>query len=122
MGYNINIFSTKADILAASFFPKTRVADLNDINTEATIEQRALNISPIILIEEISKLIKGLLNRKALGPDSIPNEVLKVVTLVIKKDLVEVTSHYFINGIALESLKESITAVLLSQSVYRTMH
>ena len=71
-----------------------------------------LNISPIILIEEISKLIKGLLNRKAPGPDGILNKVLKVVTLVIKKDLVEAASYYFTNRIALESLKESITVVL----------
>ena len=79
---------------------------------EVIIEQRALNISPIILIEEISKLIKGLLNGKALGPDGIPNEVLKVVALVIKKDLAEAASYCFTNGIVLESLKESITAVL----------
>ena len=52
---------------------------------EVIIEQRALNISPIISTEEISKLIKSLLNRKALGPDGILNKVLKVVALVIKK-------------------------------------
>jgi len=71
-----------------------------------------LNISPIILIEEISKLIRSLLNRKALGLDSILNEVLKVVALVIIKDLAEVASYYFTSGIILESLKESITIVL----------
>ena len=71
-----------------------------------------LNISPTILIEEISKLIKSLLNGKALGLDGILNKVLKVVALVIKKDLVKAASYYFTNRIALESLKESITAVL----------
>ena len=35
-----------------------------------------------------------------------------MVALVIKKDLAEAASYYFTNGIALESLKESITAVL----------
>ena len=104
--------SVKANILVASFFPKTRAVDLSDINTEAIIEQRALNISPIVLIEEISKLIKSLLNRKALGLDSILNKVLKVVTLVIKKDLAEVASYCLTNKIVLESLKESITIVL----------
>jgi len=76
------------------------------------MEQRALNISPTILIEEISKLIRSLLNGKALGPDGIPNKVLKMVTPVIIKDLVKAASHYFANGTILESLKESITVVL----------
>jgi len=74
-----------------------------------------LNISPTILTEEISKLIRSLLNRKALGLDSIPNKVLKVVTLIIIKDLVEVASYYFTSKIILESLKESITIVLYKE-------
>ena len=41
--------------------------------------------------------------------------MLKVVALVIKKDLVEVASYYFTNRIALESLKESITIVLYKE-------
>jgi len=76
------------------------------------MEQRALNISPTILIKEISKLIKSLLNGKALGPDGILNKVLKMVALVIIKDLVEVASYCFANRTILESLKESITVVL----------
>jgi len=75
-------------------------------------EQNVLNISPTISTEEISKLIRSLPNRKALGPDSIPNEVLKVAALVITKDLVEVASHCFASGIILKSLKEFITVVL----------
>ena len=35
-----------------------------------------------------------------------------MVALVIKKDLAEVASYYLTNRIVLESLKESITAVL----------
>jgi len=76
------------------------------------MEQRALNISPTISIEEISKLIRSLLNGKALGLDGIPNEVLKTVALVIIKDLAEAASHCFANGTIPESLKESITVVL----------
>jgi len=71
-----------------------------------------LNISPTILIEEIGKLIISLLNKKALGLDGIPNKVLKVVALVIVKDLVEVASYCFASGIIPKSLKESITIVL----------
>jgi len=74
-----------------------------------------LNISPTILIEEISKLIISLLNKKALGLDSIPNKVLKVVALVIIKDLVEAASYYFASKIILKSLKESITIVLYKE-------
>jgi len=70
------------------------------------------NISPTILTEEINKLIRSLLNRKALGLDSILNKVLKVATPVIVKDLIETASHYFTNRIILKSLKESITIVL----------
>jgi len=79
------------------------------------MEQRTLNISPIILIEEISKLITSLLNKKALGLDGIPNKVLKVVALVIIKDLAEAASYCFTNKTILESLKESITIVLCKE-------
>jgi len=102
----------KADILIAKFFPITRIVDLSNIKIEVIMEQRILNISSIILIEEISKLIRNLLNRKALGPNSILNKVLKAITLGIIKDLAKVASYCFANGIILESLKESITVVL----------
>jgi hypothetical protein len=105
----------KADILIAKFFPKSRIVDLRDTKIEVIMEQRILNISPIILIEEISKLIISLLNKKALGLDGIPNKVLKVVALVIIKDLVEAASYCFTNGIILKSLKESITIVLYKE-------
>jgi len=71
-----------------------------------------LNISPTISTEEISKLIRSLLNRKALGLDGILNKVLKVAALVIIKDLVKIASYYFTSGIILKSLKEFITVVL----------
>jgi len=47
-----------------------------------------------------------------LRPDGIPNKVLKVVALVIVKDLAEAASYCFANGTIPESLKESITMVL----------
>jgi len=71
-----------------------------------------LNISPTILTEKISKLIRSLLNKKALKLDSIPNKVLKVAALVIVKDLAEVASYCFTSGIILKSFKEFITMVL----------
>jgi len=96
----------------AKFFPKTGIADLSDITLEATAEQRILNISPTILIEEISKLINNLLNRKALGLDSIPNKVLKVVAPAITEELAKTASCYFASGTLSKSLKESTTIVL----------
>ena len=100
------------DIFIAKFFSKTNIADLSDIKIKATIKQKVLNISPIISKNEINRLIKSLLNGKALGPNSILNEVFKVIALVIVKDLAKVTSYYFTNKIILKSLKESITIVL----------
>jgi len=74
-----------------------------------------LNISLTILTEEISKLIRSLLNKKVLGLNSIPNKILKVAVLVIAKDLTEVTSYCFTSRIILKSLKEFITIVLYKE-------
>jgi len=82
---------------------------------ETIREQNILNISPTILTEEISKLIRSLLNRKALGLDSILNKVLKVAALVIIKNLAKAASYCFASGIILKSLKESITVVLYKE-------
>jgi len=51
------------------------------------MEQRAFNISFIISIAEINKLIKSLLNGKVLGLDGIPYEVFKAISPIIAKDL-----------------------------------
>ena len=85
---------------------------MSNIEIEATAEQRVFNISLIILKEEINKLIKSLLNGKALKPDNIPNKVFKVIAPVITKDLAKTASHCFTNGIILKGLKESIIVVL----------
>jgi len=82
---------------------------------ETIREQNVLNISSTILIEEISKLIRSLLNRKVLGLDGILNKVLKVAALVIVKDLAEVASYYFASRIILKSLKKFITVVLYKE-------
>ena len=76
------------------------------------MEQRVFNISLIILIKEINKLIESLPNGKALGPNNIPNEVFKMVALVIKKDLVKAANYCFANGIVPKNLKKSIIIIL----------
>jgi len=57
-----------------------------------TIEQKVFNISPIISTKEINKLIRSLLNGKALKPNSILNEVFKIVVLGIIKDRTKVVN------------------------------
>jgi len=79
---------------------------------EAIKDQMALNISPNILIKEISKLIKSLLNGKVLRLDSILNKVFKAVALIIIKDLVEIASYCLANRTILKRLKEFIIIVL----------
>jgi len=108
----INNNTIKADIFAAKFFPKTKIVDFSNIKIEAIIKQRALNISPIILIEKINKLIRSLLNRKALRLDSILNKVFKIVVLIIVKNLVKVASYYFANKIIPKSFKDFIIMAL----------
>ena len=85
------------------------------------MEQRIFNISPIILKKEINKLIKSLLNRKALRLNNIPNKVLKIIILIILKDLAKAASYYFINKIIPESFKEFITAVLQKKEKERLL-
>jgi len=69
------------------------------------MDQMVFNIS-------LSILIKSLLNRKALGLNSILNEVFKVVVLVIIKDLIKVVNYYFVNRIILKYFKEFIAVAL----------
>jgi len=108
----INNNIIKADIFIVKFFPKTRIVNFSNIKIEAIIEQRAFNISSIILIKKINKLIRSFLNKKALGLDGILNKVFKIVILVIIKDLIKVTNYYFVNGIILKNFKKSITVAL----------
>jgi len=103
----------KVNIFGIKLFLKIKIVDFNNIKT--IIKQRVLNISPIILTEEINKLIRSLLNGNTLRLNSILNEILKVITLVIVKDLVKIISYYFISGIILKSLKKFIIVVLYKE-------
>jgi len=85
------------------------------------MEQRVFNISFIILVEKISKLIKSLLNRKVLELNGIPNKVFKMVILIIIKDFIKLTSYYFISKIILKSLKKFIIIVLPKEKKKTTL-
>jgi len=106
----INNNIIKINIFIAKFFPKTKI--INFSNIETTIKQRVFNINPIILIEKISKLIRSLLNKKALKLNSILNKVFKIIVLVIIKDLIEIASSCFTSKIILKSFKKFIIIVL----------
>jgi len=108
----INNNVIKVDIFIAKFFLKTKIVNFNNIKIKVIIEQRVFNINPIILKEEIKKLIRSFLNSKVLRLNSILNKVFKVVILVIIKDLVKIISYYFVNKIILKSFKEFIIVVL----------
>jgi len=105
--------TTKIDIFIVKFFPKIGIADFNNIET--IMKQRVLNISFIILVKKINKLIKSLLNRKVLGLNGILNKGFKVVVLIIIKDLIKIASYCFVSGIILKSLKEFIIIVLYKE-------
>jgi len=108
----------KTNILVAKFFPKTGIINFSNMAIEAIKDQTALNISPSILMEEISKLIRSLLNGKALEPDGILNKVFKVVAPVIAKDLAEIASYCFASGVILKRLKKFIIIVLRKKKNY----
>ena len=100
------------DIFIAKFFLKIKIVNFSNIKIKAIIEQKVFNISPIILKQEINKLIRSLLNGKILKLDGILNKVFKIIVLIITKDLAEVVNYYFINKIILKSLKKFIIVVL----------
>jgi len=82
----------KIDIFIVKFFPKTGIIKFSNIAIEVIKDQRVFNISLSILIKEVSKLIRSLLNGKVLGLNSILNKVFKVVALIIIKNLTEIIS------------------------------
>src|SRR5436190_18986480 len=82
----------RAQILAERFFPGDGLADLSDIENNQQ-QTTTIHISTIITPEEVKKVIQKFLNGKAPGPDSIPNEVLKIITSTIAKELTQVITE-----------------------------
>ena len=111
----INNNIIKANIFIAKFFPKTKTVNFSNIVIEATIKQIVFNISSIILIKEINKLIKSLLNKKVLGLNNILNKVFKVIALSIVKTLIKAVSCCFTSKVILKHFKKSIIVVLCKE-------
>ena len=82
----------RAQILAERFYPGDRLADLTDIkNDQQPIS--TIHISITVTPDEIKEAIHKFPNGKAPGPDSIPNKILKIITLTIKEDLAQAVSE-----------------------------
>jgi len=80
------------------FFSEEKQANLSNINNEMSVNCM-LDISSTISAEQIEQTIHRLSNDKVSGSDNIPNEVLKVVTSLIKKNLAQAISKCFIKGV-----------------------
>src|SRR5205807_9725173 len=67
----------KANILAVKFFPQSGAADTSDIEESEEFER--FEIEATVSTEELIDVINKLPNRKAPGPDMIPNEAIKAL-------------------------------------------
>jgi hypothetical protein len=80
--------------------------------TKETHIKHIVIISNKVTKQQLKSVIYKLLNRKALGLDKILNKVLKLVALIIAKDLAYVISNCFANKSLLLRYKKSTTIVL----------
>ena len=101
---------TKADILAAKFFPPNGAADTSDINDNDGFER--FEVGATVTTEELIDIIGTLPNGKAPGPDMIPNEALKALKDVIAPGLAATITQLLQSGDLPAILKESTTVVL----------
>ena len=101
----------RAQILTERFFPGDGLADLTDIENDQQ-PTSTIHISTTVTPDKIEEAIHKFPNGKAPGPDSIPNEILKIIALIIKEDLAQAVSELLRTGNIPNSYKESITAVI----------
>jgi hypothetical protein len=97
--------------LSKKFFLKIGQVDLSNTIKETYIKHIVL-ISNKVTKQQIKDTIYKLLNRKALRPDRILNKVLKLVTLIIVKDLAYAISNCLVSRLLLLRYKESTIIVL----------
>ena len=95
--------------LAGGVNCQSGAADLSDITGE---EFERFNIPEEVTVDEVAKIISKLPNRKAPGPDMIPNEALKALNKTIAPGLAETITKLFQQGELPAILKESTTVVL----------
>ena len=83
---------------------------------------RHLEIPLIVTPEQIERTISKLPNGKAPGPDGIPNEVLKVISSDIAKDLAQAITQQFRDGTVPDSFRETTTVALRKERREGLLH
>ncbi len=101
----------RAQILAERFFPGEGLADLSDIDGSQRTTS-SIHIPTLVTPDEIKETIRKLPNGKAPGPDSIPNEVLKLIAPTVAENLAQAVTELLQTGNIPSSYKESVTAVI----------
>jgi hypothetical protein len=101
----------KTAILTSRFFPPPAQADLSDINAP-TPAASPLQISRDVSTQEVLDELARLPNKKAPGPDKIPNEALKACREEISPTIAELARAYFNIGYFPSAFRETTTIVL----------
>src|SRR5204863_3572830 len=71
-----------------------------------------IHIPTLVTEDKVRDVIQKFPNRKALGPDGILNEALKIIAPIIAKELAQAITRLLQTGNIPSSYKESITAVI----------
>src|SRR6266496_2368142 len=71
-----------------------------------------IHIPTLVTEDEVRDVIWKFLNRKALGPDGIPNKALKIITPIIAKELAQAITRLLQTSNIPSLYRESITTVI----------
>jgi len=75
-------------------------------------ERNQLEITKDVTLEQLQEMIRKLPNRKTLGLDEIPNEILKMLSSETAEQLAMAITHHFEHGAPLGELKDTTTVAL----------
>ena len=90
---------------------KANLADINNAEAAGAITAHVRNISYKIMEKEFKEIINKLPENKAPGLNNIINKVLRIVTLIISKELAQAIINYLAIGLP-DGLKKLFTFVL----------
>ena len=75
-----------------------------------------LEADQLVTQKEVQRVLNYLFSGKASGPDSIPNEVLKILGSSISEGLAQAISRAFADGTLPARYKKSVTIALYKES------